>query len=270
MNKTKIDWADMSWNPVTGCLHKCEYCYARKIATRFGGGGYGKQMGMFIAKYKDDAFKPPYELNEPQLAKTKNDWYRQAPYPFGFNPTLHRYRLNEPQKIKKPSTIFVCSMADLFGDWVPDEWIQEVFNACESAPQHQYLFLTKNGQRYEQLGLLPNRENFWYGTTRTGINRELESGASDHRNIFLSVEPLLAPLQKETIEALELWSWVIIGAETGNRKGKVIPKREWIEDIVNECRKAGVPVFMKESLRELMGLDFVQEFPWKSEVERDG
>ncbi len=56
--------------------------------------------------------------------------------------------------------------------------------------------------------------------------------------------------------------WVIIGAETGNRKGKVVPKKDWVMKIAEECEYSGIPVFMKESLRDLMGDDFRQEFPW--------
>jgi protein gp37 len=261
MNKTKIEWADYTWNPVTGCLHGCPYCYARGIARRFAGGGYGKEMDMFIAKYKDDAFKPPYDLSEPQLAPTKDGWYREAPYPFGFEPTLHRYRLKEPRQCKEPQRIFVVSMGDLFGGWVPDKWIEEVFRACEAAPWHTYLFLTKNGVRYEQLGLLPDNKNFWYGTTRTGTNRKLECGSADHGNAFLSIEPILAPLDEGTLNAIEYWSWVILGAETGNRKGKVIPERAWVEDIVRNCDAAGVPVYMKESLEPIMGYHMRREFP---------
>jgi len=267
MNKTKIEWADMTWNPVTGCLHGCEYCYARRIAERFRGGGYGKEIDIFIGKYKDGVFGPGplYVLDEPQLAKTKDNWYRKAPYPFGFEPTFHNYRLTEPKRIKKSQTIFVCSMADIFGDWVPDSWINCVFKACEKAPQHRYLFLTKNGSRYEQLGLLPNNKNFWYGTTRTGGNA-LEWGASDCDNTFLSIEPLLAPIGKETLDAIEFWGWVIIGAETGNRKGKIVPKKEWIEDIVSACDLAGVPVFMKNSLVPIVGAENMRrEFPWEKE-----
>ena len=62
---------------------------------------------------------------------------------------------------------------------------------------------------------------------------------------------------------LKRWAWVVIGAETGNSKNKVAPKREWIDDIVDACEDYGTPVFMKESLRELMGDDFRQEFPWE-------
>ena len=79
---------------------------------------------------------------------------------------MHRYRLNQPERQAEPQTVFVCSMADLFGRWVPTSWIAEVLDACRRAPQHRYLFLTKNPARYLQLdymGLLPHENNFWYG-----------------------------------------------------------------------------------------------------------
>lgn len=265
MNKTKIDWADMTWNPVTGCLHGCEYCYARKIAERFAGGGYGKENGMFISKYREDAFSKPYELTEPQLAKTKDEWYRDAPYPFGFDPTFHRYRLNEPAKIKAPQNIFVCSMADLFGSWVPDEWIREVFKACEKAPWHNYMFLTKNPKRYGQYSGgrgVPGKSNFWYGSTVTKAG-DMFSCIKTHRSnkshFFVSAEPLMGNMKNNN--ELRFTDWVIVGAETGNRKGKIVPKKHWIDEIALECKTAGIPIFMKESLKELMGADFIQEFP---------
>ena len=263
MNKTKIDWADMTWNPVTGCLHGCEYCYARKIAERFAGGGYGKDVCGFIGKYTDDAFKPPYDLSEPMLAKTKDDWYRTAPYPFGFEPTLHRYRLNEPARIKKPQNIFVCSMADLFGDWVPDERIQAVFDACQQAPQHRYLFLTKNPARLCSLANmknLPVAQNYWYGTTITAKHSVRFPGRLQD-NTFISIEPLME-MMDVGLGSFGAAKWIIVGAETGNRKGKVIPKKEWVENIVEAAGITHAAVFMKESLRSLMGDDFRQEFPW--------
>ena len=265
MNKTKIEWCDMTWNPVTGCLHGCGYCYARKIAERFGGGGYGIEMGMFISKYKEGVFQPPYDLAEPQFAKTKNDWYREAPYPYGFEPTFHRYRLDEPQKVKKPQNVFVCSMADLFGDWVPDEWVKQVFEACKKAPQHRYLFLTKNPERYcNVLKRIDAADNFWFGTTIT--NDEMPFFWSDKHNTFLSIESLQSDFkEKEILNSYvrEVFvDWVIIGAETGNRKGKVTPKREWIENIVNYCREMNVPVFMKDSLAKVWGGPLIREYPW--------
>jgi len=272
MKKTKIDWCDSTWNPVTGCLHGCEYCYARRIAERFKGGGYGTQRGMFITKYKDDAFRPPYELDQEQIAETKNGWYRTAHYPFGFEPTLHRYRMNEPVYWKKPSTVFVCSMADLFGRWVPNGWIQEVFSACKKAPQHRYLFLTKNPSAYLELALeeaLPTGDGFWYGSTVTSPDDGYFHAAKRHNiRTFLSIEPLLKPFRKYQLREETMTDWVIIGAETGNRKGKVVPEKKWVERIVEACRDAEVPVFMKESLRELMGEDFVQEFPWEEGVRK--
>lgn len=240
MNKTKIDWAEYSWNPVTGCLHGCEYCYARRIAKRFGEHKEGK--GVIELHYK-----------------------RDNPYPYDFYPTFHKYRLDEPSRKMKGVTIFVCSMADLFGEWVPDEWIKDVFKACEKAPQHRYLFLTKNPKRFKNASLFKNiPANFMVGTTIISLKDYLSVPlVFDYlSNNFLSIEPILGEVKG--IDCAKL-SWIIVGAETGNRKGKIIPKKEWILDIRNQCRNAGVPLFMKESLRELMGQDFVQEFPWDRE-----
>jgi len=93
MNRTRIEWCDFTWNPVTGCYHGCDYCYARRIAHRF------------------------------------------FPKTVGFNPYFWRDRLREPLALKKPARIFVCSMADLFGDWVPREWIEAVFETVRDCPR---------------------------------------------------------------------------------------------------------------------------------------
>lgn len=279
--KTKIDWCDSTWNPVTGCLHGCEYCYARRIAERFSA---EEKCLTFVG---DTKFLSPYELEQPAEYKGKKE-----PYPFGFSPTLHRYRLDEPKKWEKPRTIFVCSMADLFGEWVPDAWIQEVFEACEAAPQHRYLFLTKNPGRYSGLtraGIMPHGENFWFGATFdhsnwpgkdgahriTGrpvtfaLNGKMVNDAGDFyyplypkKNRFVSFEPLLYDIGAHIGSTGAQWH--IIGAETGNHKGKVAVRREWVEHIVNYSDKNRIPVFMKESLRGLMGDDFRQEFPWSA------
>lgn len=181
-SKTKIDWCDSTWNPVTGCLHGCEYCYARKIAERFG------------SKQKPESIERSV-LNAPMRCTDLYSYMRMAgisqgkvqPYPFDFSPTFHRYKLDEPQRWKKPRTIFVCSMADLFGDWVPDEWVQEVFKACEAAPQHRYIFLTKNPRRYYDLiekGILAEHDNWWLGST---IDRD-----SAKRSVFRSGDIILS------------------------------------------------------------------------------
>lgn len=255
MDKTKIDWCDSSWNPVTGCLHKCEYCYARGIAHRFGGaseshnGEYGMEClwdvgGNGVCHSLD---KPLYDP----------DREHNAPYPYEFDPTFHRYRLGDYRN-KKGRNIFVCSMADLFGEWIPDSWIEEVFAACEAAPQHNYLFLTKNPARYAELvarGLLPKKDNMWYGfsCTRPGYTGWFNKGF----HTFVSIEPLLEPLKNVPL----MVDWVIVGAETGRRKDKVVPSREWIEDIVKQCAVFHIPLFMKSSLSEIWGEPLIREFP---------
>lgn len=253
---TKIDWCDATWNPVTGCRHGCPYCYARRIAERFG--------GVYMAS--DDAL---IDLDSPH---TRQDNGQVNPYPYGFVPTFHRYRLDEPQEWKKPRTIFVCSMADLFGAWVPDEWIIEVLNACRKAPQHRYLFLTKNPMRYDALedaDIITDKDmNFWLGSTVTDITKDLLH-FNEALHTFQSCEPMMKPWpparepNRESMKRNRLPEWVIFGAETGNRKGKVIPEKAWVDNAVQMCRNMGASVFMKESLKEIMGDDFVQEFPWK-------
>lgn len=264
MNNTKIEWASATWNPVTGCEHGCEYCYAQNMTYRFGG-HWDEQMNRTVGG--DGSI---HDLQKPMIRHTKgknrdigvhNDI---APFPFYFEPTFHRYRLDQPRKEKKPQTIFVCSMADLFGAWVPDEWIASVFAACLRGPQHRYLFLTKNPKRYVELyakGILPVRDNFWYGSTSTGpdVPFYYSRMPDDNPHTFVSIEPLLKPFGD--IEAFP--EWVIIGAETGNRKGKVTPEREWVDTIVRQARKHGVPVFMKDSLLPVVGEENMRrEFPW--------
>lgn len=273
MNKSKIEWCDMTWNPVTGCLHNCPYCYARRIAERFGLDFAPKldDPGMEGACKYDSAegMDTMLELEKPYVKGG-----RIQPYPMAFLPTFHRYRLDEPARKTKGQKIFVCSMADLFGEWVPDEWQLEVYKACGKADWHKYLFLTKNPKAYSKVfyrSELDYRHNFWLGTTVTddknfnkrGFELFEFTGADQkrHANRFLSIEPLLGKISDKVLSNVQFIDWVIIGAETGNRKGKVIPEKEWIDNIVSGCHEAGVPVFMKNSLKDLMGDDFIQEWP---------
>jgi protein gp37 len=150
-------------------------------------------------------------------------------------------------------------MADLFGDWVPDEWIAAVFEACAAAPQHRYLFLTKNPKRYMRLidaGKLPPEH--WYGETKT--QGELLGIPKPYKH-FVSVEPL-------TGDAFFLYNtnidWVVIGAETGNRKGKSVPTKEQVDCLRHCCDRRGTPVFMKDSLLPIVGEENMRrEFPWE-------
>lgn len=265
-SKTKIDWCDSTWSPVTGCLHGCEYCYARKIAERFG-----------------------YHLTDRNVHDLKTPVRKKdaiVPYPYDFEPTFHRYKLDEPKSWKKSRNIFVCSMADLFGSWVPDEWIDDVIKATQRAPQHRYLFLTKNPDRYgdwlerfeeSRIDGLDEVANCWFGASASN-NDELER-ANRSRAHWLSIEPIRERIHTDEDQFMEFrpydgaeqrrWDWVVIGAETGNSKNRVCPKKEWINDIAHICKEYGTPVFMKESLHEIMGDDFRQEFPWE-DVKDDG
>lgn len=274
-HRTKIDWCDATWNPVTGCLHGCEYCYARKIAERFRGCILDLVGDSVVVR--DGCGKGPiYELNNPVskvdgIDPVLGSRVSKAPYPFSFSPTFHRYRLDIPARWTKPRTIFVCSMADLFGDWVPDEWIEQVFKACEAAPQHRYLFLTKNPKRYVDLyvkDILRVHDSFWYGSTITNANDRFYYSRmpDDNPHTFCSVEPIFESIGFEPIGTMRIMpDWVIVGAETGNRKGKVVPRKEWIDEIAAECKRHRKPLFMKDSLRGLMGDDFRQELPWRAE-----
>lgn len=258
MDKTKIDWCDSTWNPVTGCLYGCEYCYARNIAKRFGGANDGEidYEGEALWTFEGEENGENHVIEMPyNFYSEDGEKVRKSPYPYYFDPTFHKYKLNEYEN-KKGRNIFVCSMADLFGDWVPDDWIKEVFAACEKVPQHNYLFLTKNPGRYVELintGNLLGSNNVWYGYSVTKKG-SAEWWNPDY-NIFASVEPILEPMDVPRCK------WLIIGAETGNRKDKVIPKREWIEDIVNQCRESKIPVFMKSSLADIWGETLIQEIP---------
>lgn len=248
MNTTKIDWATTSWNPVTGCRHGCPYCYARKTAHRFA------PPGERVA----DASATNHVLAE----KVKN-----CPYPFGFEPTLHEYRLNLPERKAEPQTVFVCSMADLFGRWVPTSWIVKVLDACQRAPQHRYLFLTKNPGRYlelDHLALLPHRENFWYGST-VANNDAVAMFPMPWANInsFWSMEPLLGPVEMDGTEA-GLPQWVIIGAETGRQANKTVPALEWVEEIAKYCAENEIPVFYKDNIRQHYPELPPSAFPWEA------
>lgn len=254
MDKTKIDWCDSTWNPVTGCIHGCEYCYARSIADRFG-------SLETIDGEKIKVINTGFTINCVEVKEKA-----QTPYPEKFAPTFHKYRLGDYVN-KAGRNIFVCSMADLFGSWVPDSWIEEVFNACKKAPQHNYLFLTKNPQRYDEYGVkaytIPGVFNLWYGMSVTNeSDLHCTSKLPEYCNTFISIEPILEDLQivKGDLR-LSCLDWVIIGAETGRRKDKVVPERKWIEDIVNECRKNNLPVFMKSSLADIWGERLIQEIP---------
>jgi protein gp37 len=275
MNKSKIEWCDSTWNPVTGCLHGCDYCYARRIAERFGQNSINEA---YMVKENPKI----YDLHSPvtydrdcghdsmgnEIDKSFID-----PYPAGFAPTFHRYRLNEPTKKKKQQNIFVCSMADLFGYWVPDKWIDEVFQACFNADHHRYMFLTKNPKRYDKAVQhyegeynpyeYQDWDDMWFGTTinsQQDERRVVELLGCDEGHKFLSIEPLLGWVDISKYLEGHGIDWVIIGAESG--PGAKPPEPEWVQSIIDQCRDAGIPIFLKNNLNWPMR---IQEFPWEKE-----
>ncbi len=217
-----ISWASFSWNPVTGCLHGCPYCYAREIA----------------------------------LARAKF-------FPAGFAPVFHHERLDAPANTPVPAgaaqdarrkRVFVCSMADLYGRWVPRDWIEEVHQACIANRQWDYLFLTKFPSRYlEFADQLP--PTAWLGTSvdeqkRVRIAEDAFRQISDVRIKFLSLEPLKADLR---FTDLSMFDWIIIGSQTETRQpdglvSAFAPPFEWVARIVSQAREAGCKVYLKPNL----------------------
>ena len=165
---------------------------------------------------------------------------------------------------KKPRSIFIDSMSDI-GTW-RQEWFNAVVKAINDNPQHRYIALTK------QLRGLHDKiirmdcgvvQNLYIGVSVTHDDLRKFKPFSPMNVNFLSIEPILGAVDiRDYIDGV--LSLVIIGAETGNRKGRVIPQKEWIDGIVTTCDVYGVKVFMKESLRQLMGDDFRQDrLPWE-------
>lgn len=237
MNRTKIEWCDYTWSPVTGCKHGCEYCYAKRIDQRFNDGR--------------------------------------------FEPTFHPKRLEEPLKVKKPSRIFVGSMADLFGDW---DWnnngiilstinvMQKILDIISQCPQHAFIFLTKNPKGMQGFDF---PSNCWCGTSvesQLAADKRLSELIKVNCNtLFASYEPALGPIDFTNIPIFNAgalhrcnalkgyggWGdynrskyrlrWLIIGAQTG--PGAVKPDSTWIKQAIGQARNANVPVFVKDNVR---------------------
>lgn len=261
MNRSKIEWCDHTWNPITGCRHGCTYCYARTMTSRFAGDVRLNKMAKADYQLVDaaDGSEAVYRLEKPMMNETGN----ALVYPFGFEPTYHRYRMDTLDKLKMGNNIFVGAMTDVFGVWVPEEWIRDILDVCENCPRHNYMFLTKNPKRYNEAGV-PSAPNLWYGTT---ITRESEmkriQDLPRQKSIFVSFEPLLEDVCPEWYGAIfKYLGWIIIGAQTGRRKDKIVPDAEWINKLVKQADIAKIPVFMKDSLLPIVGEHSMRrEFP---------
>lgn len=233
MTTTKIDWADVVWNPVTGCTPAsagCQNCYAQRMAKRLAG-------------------RCGYPADEP------------------FKVTLHPERLEEPLRWRKPRRIFVCSMGDLFHPDVPDEFIGQVFETMACARQHTFLLLTKRPGRMHRFitaysapggplgNYLHNFPHIWLGVTA-----ENQAMADERIPIllatpaavrFVSVEPMLGPMDFEHpdnegygVEVIKGLDWVILGGETGPGARPMHP--QWARHVRDQCVADGVPLFFKQ------------------------
>ncbi len=245
MNRSRIEWCDHTLNIVTGCRHGCEYCYAKQMVRRFSGNI--KKHKTEIEKFRMES--GGYVLDQPFLDETQG----QVHYPFGFEPTYHRYRFDILDKLKMGQNIFVGAMGDLFGDFIPEHWIQDVFTECEIHPKNNYIFLTKNPERYGKIRLMDG--NSIYGTSITKEDEIERIGfLPKDKKCFVSFEPLLEDVfPEEHTELIKNLDWIIIGAETGHRQGKVFPEESWIKKIVDAADKFNIPVFMKDSLVPIVG-----------------
>ena len=208
---SSIEWTEATWNPLTGCTKispGCKHCYAERMALRL------KAMG-------------------------------QRNYVNGFELTLHEGALELPLRWRKPQTIFVNSMSDMFHADVPVEFILRAFAVMRRASWHRFQVLTKRSERLLSVGTkLDWAENIWMGVS---VENESYTFRIDHLRQtgaaikFLSLEPLIAPL-----EGLELGEidWVIVGGESGPQAR--VMKPEWAASIRDQCVKANVPFFFKQ------------------------
>lgn len=133
------------------------------------------------------------------------------------------------------------------------------------------LIMTKYPKRYIQLfkdGIIPKEnQNFWFGISIT--NPRDEFFWSNLQQTFVNIQPILRPfvgLTDGVQMPTQKTDWIILGAKTGRRKYKVIPEKGWLTEIVKNAKDTGVPIFMQDSLRSIMGEDFIQEFPWRKTV----
>jgi protein gp37 len=206
-----IEWTESTWNPVTGCTKVspgCKNCYAERMAKRL------KAMG-------------------------------QPNYANGFKLTLQEQALELPLTWKKPQTIFVNSMSDLFHRDVPMEFIQKIFDVMRRAHWHKFQILTKRSDRLLALdSQLEWAPNIWMGVSveNRDYKFRIDNLRKTHAHIkFLSLEPLLGPLTPMNLRGID---WVIVGGESGPKSRAILP--EWVRDIRNDCLKKGVPFFFKQ------------------------
>lgn len=211
MSMSKIEWTDATWNPVTGCSKistGCVNCYAERMAMRL--------MAMGQHNYRN-----------------------------GFEVTLHEHMLKYPLAWKKPRTIFVNSMSDLFHESIPEEYFLKVFEVMKNAHWHRYQILTKRAERLSAVEhLLPWPKNVWMGVTveREDYRHRIDLLRNTNAAIkFLSMEPLLSDVPNMNLTGID---WVIVGGESG--PGAREMQTDWVESIQEQCLRNSVPFFFKQ------------------------
>ena len=208
---SSIEWTEATWNPVTGCTQispGCAHCYAKTFAERWRG--------------------------------TPGHAYEQ-----GFDLRIWPERLAAPLRWRKPRTIFVNSMSDLFHERIPESYIAQVFETMQAAHWHTFQILTKRHERLAQMApVLPWPSNVWMGVTvenrrfveRVDALREVPSAVR-----FISAEPLLGPLDGLNLNEIH---WLIAGGESGPGHRRV--HAEWIRQLRDQCARDDVAFFFKQ------------------------
>ncbi len=248
MNKTGIEWVlspdgtpGYTWNPITGCLNGCSYCYARKLAN---------------TRLKD------HYLANTNIADECIEYRCHVPAPLT-DPFYPRFW---PEKLKqsvgrRPKGVFVCDMSDLFGIGVPEKWTRAVLEKI-ALPWYRYdrfYLLTKQPQNMARFSPFP--DNCWMGTTLTGLEQDFYQRVkrlqeTEAKVKFISFEPLLTCIGLPNRWPTEFLfadgiNWVIIGQQTPVRP-ETTPKIEWVRELVEAADKAGIPVFLKDNLNPMI------------------
>lgn len=216
-----IEWAKWSWNPITGCLHNCAYCYARDIAARF-------FPQNFEPSFLPSRLRAPDNTKLPDLSK-----------------------ITDPIERMGQQNIFVCSMADLFGKWVPIEWINSVLESIKRNPQWNFLLLSKFPSRMADFSY-PN--NVWLGTScdyqhtvKRAESAFTKIKASGFNGVcWLSCEPMMENLQ---FNSLEMFDWVVMGgASSSTKTPEFKPPFDWIVNLYSQARETNCKVYFKTNL----------------------
>lgn len=194
-------------------------------------------------------------------ARKINDRFKISP-DFGAV-TFFEHKLKRITNGKKPIIYFMTSMSD-FSQW-QDDWRTKVFDHLEKYPKNSYIFLSKFPEKYTFETQL---NSVWIGVTITANNETKRIGAMleniKAENYFIAFEPLFGDLGEMNLDGI---GWIVIGTETGNRRGKIVAQKDWIMNIVRQAKMKQIPVFMKETLLNIVGEEnMLQELPvsWMS------